>query len=322
MSSTEDLIGAGLRPYFTPHETYTRVEPLVSGYGGAWDASSQPLWQRQQRIRYPTVYLTEAVMELQQCYTDIASTEVGWFAVVKRIPSGDFLIDEVFLLRQNVHDQQTRTLKVGFAEFGTAQIARGAAGIEAINNLRGWTHSHGPYPTDPSERDVTQMLEFGMRSIGGGKTMPWFLQGIVNKLGRMTYTLYDFENKVRIVDLPWVVVKARDPAVQAAVAAEFADKVKQIPIPHTDYPSYAEVIAHYRPKPPPVPPAPAPADKGGDVSGIDKVIHVLLPRKKRSWARRCLRYYWIRIRRAKGAWDRRRKRMAQLRGPDSPSLGP
>lgn len=307
MSSPREVIAGGMKPFFLPHQTFPRTQPILDGVGAADFQRWPPV-----NVRYPTIFVTEEVLERMQCYTDLATTEIGWFVDVEKLPSGDYLLYKVFLFKQDVHASQNRMITDGMAEFAMEMLNRGEEGIKAISDLRCWVHSHVFWETDPSERDLTQMLQFGQRGIGGGKKMPWFIMGIVNKKGRMTFTLYDFERGVKIVDLPWQLVKERPAALAAEVADEFGSKIRQVVVPHNDDPTWEEMLERYRPKPAPVPAVPPqiPADpKAGE---IVVVTVPETPATRRARTRAWLVALWRRV------WPARKPAAEATKPPDSP----
>lgn len=132
-------------------------------------------------------------------YVERAPLEVGWQGTAVR-QGNDFIIDRVYLLKQTVSAATTDLSVQGRDELCMELLGQGAAGVEAVNNLRFWGHSHVRMEVEASGRDEATMREF---EEGG---LPWAIRGIFNKLGRGKFSLFLYEDGMRIDDVPWVVV--------------------------------------------------------------------------------------------------------------------
>lgn len=220
------------RPFFFPHSFHTRAQTL----------GNDPVWG-QMRLQFPRILITEEALEKMQVIVDLALTEIGWFGKVKKLENGDFLIEDVYLIRQNVCGSQTNLLASGQAEFVIEMLAKGKEGEEIVDHCFFWGHSHVNMPTSPSGRDEDQMWEFKLTGV------PWYIRGIFNKLGRAEFTIFDFERDLKIVDAEWSVTRELNPAIRAQIENEFKAKVTQVAMPTSSYPTFWD--APYR-KPRPV----------------------------------------------------------------------
>lgn len=155
-------------------------------------------------------YLDTAIL------VDEVETEVGWLGLVSR-QGNDFLIEKIFLLKQEVSSVTTELDAGAIAELTAMVIADG--GIEAANKLRFWGHSHVNMGTTPSGQDEAQMAVFQ-------DSCEWFVRGIFNKGGRAEISLFLWDIGIRIDDVPWEIYDAADERRVTAIRAEIAAKVK------------------------------------------------------------------------------------------------
>lgn len=156
----------------------------------------------------PRVLITPKAYKQMLLYVDIASKEVGWLGTVTQLESGDFLIDETFLLEQEVTAVETELSVAGQDKLSNDLLNKGDEGFEQLNRLRFWGHSHVRMGTSPSGTDESTMRRFGRDG------MPWYIRGIFNKLGRGSFSIYFYERGYRINDAPWAVY---DPESQRIV---------------------------------------------------------------------------------------------------------
>lgn len=168
----------------------------------------------------PMIYIPRDVYSHMFHIVDIAQLEVGWLGTVERTNRGNFIINEIFLLEQEVGSQHTSLSEKGVAELCELLLAR-KGGIEEVNSLLFWGHSHVNMMTSPSYQDDAQMEEF--RRNGA----PWFIRGILNRRGTMEFTIYLWQVGVKVVDAAWVVYDQADYRVRAEIEKEFQKKVKK-----------------------------------------------------------------------------------------------
>jgi len=181
--------------------------------------------------RTPMVWISKRAYLNMCAYVDIAAQEVGWMGSVSRTPGGDFFIEETFLLDQQVHDTETVLSAEAIGNLTMALLDEGPGGLEKVNKLRFWGHSHVRMGTGPSHTDEQTMMRFALEG------MPWYVRGIFNKYGRAQFTLYFFENGSYIKDAPWAILNDDgrpllvrlpevDQELRAQIETEFKQKVK------------------------------------------------------------------------------------------------
>lgn len=155
--------------------------------------------QSQLLSKSPKVLITPQAYKLMCLYVEIAPKEVGWHGTVTRTKDGDFLIEETFLLEQEVTGTETELGTAGREKLVLDFLKLGDPGLEKANQLRFWGHSHVRMGTSPSPTDESTMRQFGKEG------MPWYVRGIFTKTGRGEFTIYLFDQGLRIIDAPWAV---------------------------------------------------------------------------------------------------------------------
>lgn len=184
-ASGESLAGGFLPPKdgpLLPHRCFTRAELIKPA---------------------PAVLIASEAYVRMQLYVQLSPKEVGWQGTVTLLETGEYFIEEVFLTEQYVDYSETDLSIEGRAQLCEELIEQGGeAGIEQVDRLRFWGHSHVRMPVHPSPTDDTTMLK--LRDDG----LPWAIRGIFNKPGKAVFDIYLFEEGIRLLDVPWQVVDA------------------------------------------------------------------------------------------------------------------
>lgn len=148
----------------------------------------------------PKVLISPEAYKHMLVYVETARKEVGWLGTVTRLDNGDFFIEETFLLEQEVTATETELSSEGQGKLVEELLGKnGDRGLDQVNRLRFWGHSHVRMGTSPSGTDESTMRRFE------GEGLPWYVRGIFNKLGRIEFTLYFYDLGFRICDAPWAV---------------------------------------------------------------------------------------------------------------------
>lgn len=150
----------------------------------------------------PTIYLSVDAFKRMLLFVEIAGKEVGWLGTVEEVQGGDFLIDKVFLLEQEVTATETELSVDGQNKLVMQLIEQGDQGLEQANRLRFWGHSHVRMGTWPSYTDERTMQRFGREGL------PWYIRGIFNKHGKADFAIHYYDKGYRIKDVPWAVLDA------------------------------------------------------------------------------------------------------------------
>lgn len=121
--------------------------------------------------------------------------EVSWLGTAYR-EEGIFRIGDVFLFDQEVSGSHTEIPADGIAQVVTELLKR-EDGIEIINAMRFWGHSHNSMGAFASYQDETQMKVF--RDNGSD----FFIRAILNRRGDVNFSVYDWKEGMAYHKLPW-----------------------------------------------------------------------------------------------------------------------
>ena len=168
----------------------------------------------------PRILISRSAYNKMWHLVDIADKEVSWLGTCRRIEQ-DFLIEEVFLFKQEVAATTCEISADGLAEVANELLTSRPDGIEICNRLCFWGHSHVNMGTSPSGQDESQMENFSESG------HPFFIRGILNKQGRMEFTIFLYASGIKIVDPEWKIYEPVDDSIRAEIEAEFTAKVTE-----------------------------------------------------------------------------------------------
>lgn len=143
----------------------------------------------------PKILITPEAFKKMFLYVDIATEEVGWLGTVRR-DKNNFIIEDCFLLEQEVSSVETLISPNDFADFAQSMMEEGHP-TELIKDIRFWGHSHVNFGTSPSKVDEDQMDIFGEHEVD------WFIRGILNKKERMEFSVFMYNLGIVVKDVPW-----------------------------------------------------------------------------------------------------------------------
>lgn len=131
------------------------------------------------------LYILPEARQKMEIYCDLSQGEIGWLGFVKDMGNAGFLIEDVALLKQEVHSATTEITADGLFEFwnNTAPEDQGKVKL--------WGHSHVNMSVSPSGQDNSQMDYFKDGN-------PWFIRLITNKKREYHIDIYDYENGIQV----------------------------------------------------------------------------------------------------------------------------
>lgn len=166
----------------------------------------------------PRVLISRPAYNDMYVLVDEVSDEVGWVGVVEKI-GRDYLIKEIFLLEQESHAATCEISAEGIVNWATEMMSSRPDGVDVVNSLRFWGHSHVNMGVSPSTQDDDQMKVFAE------SCNDYFIRGILNKNGVMEFTLYLYEAGIEIHDVEWDIYEPTSDERRAHWKAEIAKKV-------------------------------------------------------------------------------------------------
>lgn len=167
----------------------------------------------------PILLVSRRAFDAMFHFVDLSPEEVSWLGTVEELKKNVFLIDEVYLVEQEVEAATTEMDPAGLANLGT-ELLRQPGGVEKFNKLRFWGHSHVNFGTGPSAQDQQQLESFHTSG------HPYMIRGILNKKGRMEFSILFYESGIQIDDVPWQLSTAADHTLRDRIAKELKRKVK------------------------------------------------------------------------------------------------
>lgn len=132
----------------------------------------------------PRIFATPVALYKMRYYIDNTDKEIGWLGYVSKLSDNQYLIEDVFLLKQKVHSATTEIDAEALAKLATDLIKQGEVGMAKYNKIRMWGHSHVNMSTGASGQDDNQMNEFA--------TSDFYIRLIGNKRGEWNVCLYDY----------------------------------------------------------------------------------------------------------------------------------
>jgi len=164
----------------------------------------------------PTVLISAKAYNDMYILVDEADEEISWLGTVKMM-GANFFIDEVFLLKQECSSVQTELDEGDIGDLG-AELLLKENGMNIVNSLKFWGHSHVRMGTSPSGQDETQLKHFI------DNDCEYFIRAILNKNGKMEFTVR-WRNGIEIKDIPWMVLHDFNEAGRTKWVKEIKDKV-------------------------------------------------------------------------------------------------
>lgn len=136
----------------------------------------------------PRIFATPLALYKMRYYIDNTDKEIGWLGYVSKLSDNQYLIEDVFLLKQKVHSATTEIDAEALAKLATDLIKQGEEGMTLYNKIRMWGHSHVNMSTGASGQDDRQMDEFA--------TSDFYIRLIGNKRGEWNVCLYDYVQNI------------------------------------------------------------------------------------------------------------------------------
>lgn len=177
----------------------------------------------------PRILVSKDAYEDMFQLVDIVQKEVGWLASVEKIDN-DYLIKEIFLLEQKSHSTTCKITEEGMGNWAMEMMNAREDGMDVVNSIRFWGHSHVWMGTSPSGQDEDQMQIFSK------SCEDFFIRGIMNKSGRMEFTLYLYESGIEIHDVSWSIYDSNpDTARREKWESEVKEKVGEFVYPVREF---------------------------------------------------------------------------------------
>lgn len=166
------------------------------------------------------IQITPYALEKMRTLVGRCRYEIGWLGTV--IECGNTaVIDDIYLFEQKVTAASAEIDDRMLAEFATDMINRtDIDGVEIMNRMCFWGHSHVNMGVSPSGQDDRQMELFASSG------HPYMIRGIANKHGEMKFDIFHYDRGLALIDVPWQQYIERDADIEAELAIDIAEMVK------------------------------------------------------------------------------------------------
>ena len=145
---------------------------------------------------HPTIYINYTALAKMKQYVDNCSKEIGWLGKSIKNEDGSYTIEDVYLIQQEVTGVTTELDENAMMEF--FQQIRSEKGIEEVQKIRVWGHSHVDMAVFASSQDNETFEEYY-------RDCNYFIRIIANKKSKMKIDLADKEAGLIYNNLPWFV---------------------------------------------------------------------------------------------------------------------
>jgi len=147
-------------------------------------------------VKPPKVFVPPSVLEDMGAIIHLCDDEVGWLGTVEVTEDQDFIITEVFVPKQKVHGATTEIDPEGYTELATQLMQEREDGVDIVNAIRFWGHSHVSMNVGPSDRDQQQLRDLVKDS------EDYFIAARGNKQGDLRFDVL-YSNGIQVEDVPW-----------------------------------------------------------------------------------------------------------------------
>lgn len=195
--------------------------------------SDEPEVSQIDKTVVPVIRVSRQALHKMFLYVKIGTKEVGWMGTLldNREEDGEFYLKDVFLAEQEVTSVQTNLTTDGVAGMMNELMLRPDA-MEICNNLKFWGHSHVNMGVGPSGQDEDTVVDLR------GETTDYFLRGIFNKRGEVKFTLFLYDENIKIDDCKWYSEDEVTDELEASIQKEFDEKVTESTFTHQDWNTY------------------------------------------------------------------------------------
>jgi len=170
-----------------------------------------------------TILIDPMAFSKMAIYVANCPQEVGWLGYCERMPSGDILVKDVYLPKQQVNAMTTELDPQGQMDIVTRlyQTLPEEQADAIANSMHLWGHSHGAGGVIPSGQDWKQL--YSLRDNG----YEWVLGIIANSHGLLRCTYLEF-NQICIEDVPWQIYYPSIGKMEASILQEIKENVQLI----------------------------------------------------------------------------------------------
>lgn len=177
----------------------------------------------------PTVVIEQVALEKMKAYVTYCDKEIGWLGTATQ-QDNTIVIHDMFLFEQEVHETTCEINEQAVAKWYEEMLTTHANGVEIVNTMRVWGHSHVNMGISPSGQDDTQFAEL-IKGVDD-----FFIRIIANKKGEMRLDYHDVVNNITFYNIDWATEVSIDlKEIQKEIAQKVKRKVYVQPVAKTSY---------------------------------------------------------------------------------------
>lgn len=164
----------------------------------------------------PVILLEPVAIEKMKAYVTLCDKEIGWLGTATQ--SGNTVtIHDMFLFEQEAHATTCEINEQAVAKWYEDVLNTHENGVEIVNTMRVWGHSHVNMGIGASGQDDVQFKELSKN------VNDFFIRIIANKKGDMQLDYYDAKTGLIFHNIEWQYIVSID---LDAIKNEIKEKVK------------------------------------------------------------------------------------------------
>lgn len=175
------------------------------------------------------IFLSPAAHQKLAKLTEFAPQEVSVLGKVQR-DGFTFLVEDVYIFEQKVHHTETKLSQDDLALFFDV-VLNAEGGEDEVGKYRFWYHSHVNGDTNPSGTYCESAYGDLSTVYDLLDSCDFLIMAIGNKRGDLRMEVFLPDLDLRVQNVPWSIAIPEDPAVDAFIEQEYADKVTLV-APH------------------------------------------------------------------------------------------
>lgn len=163
--------------------------------------------------KVPRIVIMDRAYNKMSNYVSQCPDEVGWLGSIHHARDNIYVLQDVYLFKQEVHATTTEINPEGLNEFGMEVLAE-PDGMDIWNSIKLWGHSHVNMGVFASGQDDSQMKTFA--EVGHD----YFFRLIANKKKELKIDMYDYQHATVYLDIPWeCMISTQEEELAAQIAA-------------------------------------------------------------------------------------------------------
>lgn len=177
----------------------------------------------------PNIVIEQTALEKMKAYVTYCDKEIGWLGTATQ-QGNTITIHDMFLFEQEVHETTCEINEQAVAKWYEEMLITHENGIEIVNTMRVWGHSHVNMSVSPSGQDDTQFSEL-IKGVND-----FFIRIIANKKGEMRLDYHDVVDNITFYNIEWATEVSIDlKEIQKEITQKVKKKVYVQAIPKTTH---------------------------------------------------------------------------------------